>query len=94
MYSLRDAKTKSKRDVFKSPFIYNDPWKLIGESEPDWDLMDEKERREKISYEMAPYWKQLKSKMGGLGWILKKYTGWGWIPTKRSGFTEDQYVKL
>jgi hypothetical protein len=84
MYSLRDAKTKSKRDVFKSPFIYNDPWKLIGESEPDWDLMDEKERREKISYEMAPYWKQLKSKMAGWGLIWKGF----------SGFTEDQYVKL
>ena len=84
MYTLRDAKTKSKNDVFKSPFIYNDPWGLIGKSETDWNKMNEQDRRVKISDEMAPYWKQLNSKMTGWGWLWK-----GW-----SGFTADQYVTL
>jgi hypothetical protein len=84
MYSLRNAKTKSKRDVFKSPFIYDDPWALIGKSKMQWNQMSEKARREMISNEMAPYWAQLKRKMAGWGWLWKGF----------SGFSEDQYLKL
>jgi hypothetical protein len=84
MYTLRKAKTKSKNDVFESTFQYNKPWKLIGKSEEQWNDMNEEKRRTEISDEMAPYWKQLKSKM----------TGWGWPWKRRSGFTVDQYLTL
>jgi hypothetical protein len=66
MYTLRKERTKdTKRKIFKKPFVYNDPWKIIKLSKRKWNQLSEADKRTKISEQMEPYWKKLATTMGG-----------------------------
>lgn len=71
MFSLQNETTKGGNEVFKSLFIYNDPWIIGGIKEDDWknnnDVKNRRKQMAKISVQMAPYWKKLAETMGSYG---------------------------